>query len=135
MKKNTEKNAKKKILIVEDEELLIKALAAGFPKDEYVVFTAKDGVEGYDMAMKERPHLILLDLLMPRMDGISMLKKLRLEDGEWGKDVKIIILTNLEDKDKIAAAVENRVYDYMVKSNWNLADVVKKVQTELKYIE
>lgn len=126
---------KKKILIVEDEEPLAKVLAAGIGDKEFIVLTAKDGEEGLEVALAEKPDLILLDLLMPKMDGITMLKRLRDGDGEWGKKVKVIILTNLEDQDKLAAAVENRVYDYMIKSNWNISDVLKKVRVELKYTE
>ena len=70
---------------------------------------------------------------MPKMDGITMLKKLR--ENEWGKKVKVIILTNLEDREKLSAAVENRVYDYMIKTNWNISDVLKKIRIELQYAE
>ncbi len=125
----------KKILIVEDEEALLKALVSGLSGKEFSVFTARNGQEGLDVALKEKPNLILLDLLMPEMDGITMLKKLRDSDGEWAKNVKVIILTNLEDREKLAAAVENRVYDYLIKSNWNISDVLKKVRVELKYAE
>lgn len=125
----------KKVLIVEDEEALLKALSDGLSNKEFDVFTAKDGVEGLEAALKEKPNLILLDLLMPRMDGITMLKKVRETGGDWGKKVKIVILTNLEDQEKLASAVENQVYDYMIKTNWNIADVLKKVRVELKYAE
>jgi DNA-binding response OmpR family regulator len=123
----------KKVLIVEDETSLKKALASGLSNQEFEVITAGDGEEGLAVALKEKPHLILLDLFMPKMDGITMLKKLR--EDEWGKKVKVIILTNLEDRDKLSAAVENRVYDYMIKSNWNISDVLKKIRIELKYAE
>ena len=123
----------KKILIVEDEQPLAKALASGLDGKEFEVLIAGDGEEGLRTALEQKPNLILLDLFMPKMDGISMLKKLR--EDEWGKKVKVIILTNLEDRDKLAAAVENRVYDYMIKTNWNISDVLKKIRIELKYAE
>ena len=126
---------KKKVLIVEDDVALLKVLTAGIGGEEFKVLTAKDGEEGLEVGLREKPDLILLDLLMPRMDGITMLKRLRDGDSPWGKKVKVIILTNLEDQDKLAAAVENRVYDYMIKSNWNISDVLKKVRVELKYTE
>ena len=125
---------KKVLLLVEDDEALLDALKSELnQKDEFVVFVAKDGNEGLEVALREHPQLILLDLLMPKMDGIAMLKKLR--EDEWGKNVKVIILTNLDNKDKISEAVDNRVFDYMIKSNWKLGDIYKKVSTELKYIE
>jgi DNA-binding response OmpR family regulator len=127
-----EKNIKK-VLIVEDEEPLAKALSAGLSGNEFEVLTAPNGEEGLKVALAEKPSLILLDLFMPKMDGISMLKKLR--EDEWGNKVKVVILTNVEDRDKLAAAVENRVYDYLIKSNWNISDVLKKIRIELKYAD
>lgn len=123
---------KKKVLIVEDERSIVTALAAGFDRQEVEVLTALDGEEGLKVALKERPHLILLDLVMPIMDGITMLHKLREDD--WGKDVKVIILTNLDDQKKVADAVQHGVFDYFIKANWNIKEIIKKVQTELSYI-
>ena len=123
----------KKILIVEDEEPLARALSSGLSNNEFEVLTAANGEEGLKVAFEKKPSLILLDLFMPKMDGITMLKKLR--EDEWGKKVKVVILTNMEDRDKLAAAVENRVYDYLIKSNWNISDVLKKIRIELKYAD
>ncbi len=124
----------KKILLVEDDEALVGALTSELNQNnEFTILAAKDGNEGLKVALKEHPHIILLDLLMPKMDGITMLKKLR--QDEWGKNVKVLILTNLDDKDKIAEAIDSRVFDYMIKSNWNIGDVYRKVSTELKYID
>ena len=124
----------KKILLVEDDEALVGALTSELNQNnEFAILAAKDGNEGLKVALKEHPHIILLDLLMPKMDGITMLKKLR--QDEWGKNVKVLILTNLDDKDKIAEAIDSRVFDYMIKSNWNIGDVYRKVSTELKYID
>ena len=123
----------KKILIVEDETALLTALTSSFERTEIKVVTAQDGDEGLKVALREHPDLILLDLLMPKMDGIAMLHKLR-EDA-WGKDVKVIVLTNSEDQRKAADALKNGVYDYFIKSDWNIKDVVGKVQTELENIK
>ena len=123
----------KKVLIVEDEKSILTALTAGFDRKEIEVLTAEDGEEGLKVALKKHPHLILLDLVMPKMDGITMLDKLRQDD--WGKGVKVIILTNLDVKKKVAAAVQHGVFDYFIKVNWNLKDVIKKVQSELQYID
>lgn len=123
----------KKVLIVEDEKPLLAALTASFDHTEIKVLTALDGDEGLKMALREHPQLILLDLVMPKMDGIAMLKKLRAD--KWGKDVKVIILTNLDDQKKVAEAVQHGVFDYFIKINWNIKDIIKKVQSELKYID
>lgn len=125
---------RKKILIVEDEPTLLKALQAEFSREDgFDVIIAHDGEEGLKVALSEHPSLILLDLLMPKMDGMAMLKKLR--EDTWGKNVKVIILTNLDERGKVAEAVQNEVFDYMIKSNWNIGDVRKRVINELKYIK
>ena len=123
----------KKVLIVEDEKVLLAALTASFKRTEIKVLTAQDGDQGLHVALQKHPHLILLDLVMPKMDGITMLHKLRKDD--WGKDVKVIILTNLTDQKKAAEAARDNVYDYFIKSNWNIKDVIKRVQTELKKMD
>ncbi len=124
-------NSKKiNLLIVEDDISLMKALAGKFIGEGFDVLEAKNGQEGLDMAMKERPDLILLDIVMPKMDGITMLKALR-NDGE-AKDTPVIILSNLTDAAKTVELVESGVADYLVKSDWSLEDIVKKVKDTLK---
>ncbi len=119
----------KKILIVEDELTLLRALASQFDKKDFIVIEAVDGQDGLEKALREHPDLILLDLVMPKMDGMSMLQKLR--EDSWGKDVKVIILTNLTDEEKVAEALKQESFDYLVKSDWNISDVLKKVKAKL----
>ncbi|OGH92792.1 MAG: hypothetical protein A2563_03940 [Candidatus Magasanikbacteria bacterium RIFOXYD1_FULL_40_23] len=119
----------KKILIVEDELALLYALASQFDKKEFKVLQAVDGEEGLKTALKSHPDLILLDLLMPKMDGMSMLKELRKDS--WGKGVKVIILTNLSDAEKIDEALKQGTYDYLVKKDWNISEVIEKVKASL----
>ena len=120
---------KKRILIVEDENNLLKVLKEKFVSEGYEVLGAGDGATGLQHALTEKPDLILLDIVMPIMDGMTMLKKLRADD--WGKDVPIILLTNLNSADKVADALEKKVYDYLVKADWTLSDVVKKVKERI----
>lgn len=120
----------KKILIVEDDEAILKSLVFQFKKNDFSVVAAKDGEEGLRLAKLEQPDVILLDIMMPKMDGMAMLKELRQTD-EYGQQVPIILLTNLSDTDKVAEAVNLGVYDYLVKSDWNLEDVVKTVKGKL----
>ena len=86
---------KKKILIIEDEQTLIKALLEGFKEDKYEVEVAYDGEEGLEKVKQFKPDLILLDLILPKIDGFTLLNKIR-QDGE-GKDVPVVVLTNLAD--------------------------------------
>ena len=120
---------KKTILIIEDERSLREALRDKLTREGFSTLEAKNGEEGLDVALREHPELILLDIVMPVMDGMTMLKQLR--ENAWGKNVKIIILTNLSDIEKIADSVKNEVYDYLVKIDWKLEDVVTKVRERL----
>lgn len=118
----------KKILVVDDEIQLLKALVEKFTREGFTALEAKDGVEGLKVALRERPDIILLDLVMPEMTGLDVLKKLR-ETDEWGKKVPIIILTNLTGNDRLMHQIsQNEATDYIVKSNWKMEDVVKKVK-------
>ena len=120
----------KKILIVEDEAPLRNAVTDILTFEGFQVFQAKNGQEGLDLALKERPDLILLDLMMPIMDGLTMLEKLR-QDQEFGKTAAVILLTNINDPEKVAMATEAGSYDFLVKSDWNIEDVVRKIKGRL----
>jgi len=120
----------KKILIVEDETPLRGALVSKFTRENFTVLEAKDGMEGLEVAKKDHPDLILLDIIMPKIDGLSMLHILR--EDEWGKSVPVILLTNLSDAEKVSQATKEGVYDYLVKSDWHIDDVVKKVREKLE---
>lgn len=116
-------------MIIEDEPMLLTALSDKFTREGFKVLIAPNGLEGLKIALKNRPDLILLDIIMPVMDGITMLYKLRQDD--WGKTVKIILLTNLSDPGKITETVTKKVNGYLVKSDWKIADVVKQVKKKL----
>ena len=122
----TKNKAKNKVLIAEDQEAMLEALTESFESANFDVFGAKDGEEGLRVALKEHPHVILIDILMPKMDGITMLKKLR--EDNWGKSVPVMILTNLSEVEKIAEAIEDGISDYLIKTDWSLEDIVKKVK-------
>ncbi len=119
--------ADKKILIVEDEAPLRSAVSDILAFEGFTVFQAKNGQEGLDLALAEHPNLILLDLMMPVMDGLTMLEKLR-TDAEYGAHAAVILLTNINDPEKVAQATEAGSYDFLVKSDWNIEDVVKKIK-------
>lgn len=118
------------ILVVEDEAVMSRALKDNLESEGFEVMTASDGVEGLDMALREKPNLILLDLLLPKMGGITMMEKIR-EDA-WGKNVPIIVLTNLEaDAEKMKSIAKDEPAYYMVKSAWKIKDVISKVKEVL----
>lgn len=121
--------ARNTILIVEDDLDLLEVLAKKFTMEKFEVSQAPDGKLGLEEALRDHPDLILLDIVMPVMDGMTMLRKLRADS--WGKDVPVILLTNLSDEGKVAEAMTHGVYDYLVKADWNISDVVKKVKQRL----
>ena len=82
----------KKILIIEDDSSLRNVLQDKIKHEGFSVFTANDGQEGLETAIKEKPDCILLDVIMPKMSGIQMLKKLR--EHAWGKTVPVLLLSN-----------------------------------------
>ncbi|TSC61438.1 MAG: two-component system, OmpR family, alkaline phosphatase synthesis response regulator PhoP [Parcubacteria group bacterium Greene0416_14] len=122
-------NNKKTILIVEDEESLSRVLVDGLTQEDFATRTAKNGEEGLEVALREHPDLILLDIIMPVMDGMTMLDKLRKD--VWGKNAKIIVLTNLDSNEKIAESIRHGAYDYLVKTDWKIEDVIAKVRERL----
>jgi len=119
----------KKILIVEDEANLLDVLGDEFTVSGFEVFKAHDGEEGYKLALEKHPDLILIDVLMPKMDGITMFKNLRKHEAL--KNIPGIILTNLNDTQTIQDAIESGAYDFLVKSDWEPKSLVKRVQEKL----
>jgi CheY-like chemotaxis protein len=123
---------KTKLLIVEDEVVISKVYAEELRDQGYIVLTAMNGRDGLDLALREKPDLILLDILMPIMDGLTMMEKLR-ESGPYGKAVPIILLTNLSANEEriIQSLVKNEPAYYLVKSDWDLSGVVDKIKERL----
>ncbi|MFA6525273.1 MAG: response regulator [Patescibacteria group bacterium] len=119
-------NDSKTILVVEDEEPIRKVIAAALKEEKYDVIEAKDGQDGLELALIEHPDLILLDLIMPKLAGQQVCEKLRKDS--WGKDVKIIVLTNLDSKVEKDALIKLKVDDYLVKSNYKLEEIIEKVK-------
>lgn len=120
----------KKVLVVEDEAKMRQILVEELKKQGIATIEAKNGKEGLESALRDKPDLILLDLIMPVMDGLEMLNKLREE--EKGKSIQVIVLTNAGDFGKIAQAIEKGICSYLVKSDITTEDLVKKVKDFLE---
>jgi DNA-binding response OmpR family regulator len=118
------------ILIVEDEEVLRGVLKDRFENEDFDVIVAKDGEEGLLTALEKQPDVILLDIIMPKMDGLAMLKKLRTYDR--GKNVRVVVMTNVNDSKEVHEALANGARDFLVKSDWVIADLVTSVRNQLK---
>lgn len=123
---------KYKIAVIEDEEAVSKSLVGELEDSGFDVITAADGEQGLQLILKEKPDLVLLDIIMPKMDGMTMMAKLR-ASGEFGKHIPIIMLTNLNADDQIMGGVIRAEPSYyLVKSNYTVTDVVAKVKECLK---
>ena len=125
MKTDSQKN----ILIIEDEKSLLELLSYKFKDSGFKVNCAQSAEVGLKLALQRRPDLILLDIILPKMDGLTMLKKLR-QDSR-GAGVPVIILSNLNDREKVSEAMQIGVYEFLIKSNAKLADIVKEVREVL----
>jgi CheY-like chemotaxis protein len=118
-----------KILIVEDEDIIRQAYADELADNGFSVLAGKNGQEGLELARQYQPDLILLDILMPVMDGLTMMNTLRQEDA-YGKKVPIILLTNLSagEENIMKAITKSEPAYYLIKSDWNLSQVVQKIK-------
>ena len=119
----------KKVLIVEDELSMQRALRSKLEQSGYAISTAADGIQAIEEMRKNRPDLVLLDLIMPRLDGISVLREMK-KDEEL-RDLPVVILTNLSTGDKVAEAMQLGTFDFLVKANYSLDDVLKKVKERI----
>lgn len=115
----------KKILIVEDDPDFLLILKMSFENQPFKVFFADDGQKGLELAEKEKPDLMLVDIILPRMDGITMAQEIK----KKGLNPKMIFLTNLNDIERINRAMETiGGAEYLVKANVRIGAIVDKVK-------
>ena len=120
----------KKVLLVDDDPLIIRMYQLNFTRDGYEVITAFDGEGAIMSAKRDKPDIILLDLMMPKMNGVETLKILK-NDADT-KDIPVIILTNLGDsQDDMKKAKEMGALDYLVKSETDLKILTDRVKEVL----
>lgn len=118
----------KRILIAEDEKPMAKALAMKMTKAGYVVDNAYNGEEMLAMLEKNKYDLVLMDLIMPKMDGFTALEELQ----KRGNAVPIIVSSNLSQEEDSKRAASLGAVDFIIKSNTPLGDIVTKVESYLK---
>ncbi len=104
-----------KIVIVEDNEALADIYKTRLEILGYICFVAHDGVEGLALIEKERPSLVLLDLMVPKVAGDMILEVMRA--SEWGRDIKVLIISNLNEADAPAGIRSHGIEGYAVKAN------------------
>ncbi|KKQ60326.1 MAG: Two component transcriptional regulator, winged helix family [Parcubacteria group bacterium GW2011_GWE2_38_18] len=121
---------KVKILIIEDDSFLLSMYATKFELENFEVITAEDGEKGLKVAAKEMPQIILLDILLPKMNGFEVLKTLK-ETPET-KEIKVILLTNLSQRGEVEQGLTMGAVDYLIKAHFMPSEVVEKVKKILK---
>jgi two-component system alkaline phosphatase synthesis response regulator PhoP/two-component system response regulator VicR len=119
------KTAKTKILVIDDEPNIVQTLQDRLEMNEYEVITAGNGREGLEKFAQEKPDVILLDVIMPIMDGHEMLEKLRKQPD--GQDVSVIMLTARSQTQDIARANACGIDDYIVKP-FDLSELLEKIE-------
>ena len=122
-------NIKNKVMVVEDSMASLYYISELLDEAGYEVIEATNGNAALEMLLEKTPDLILLDIVMPKMDGLTMLNNLR-EDA-WGKDAQVIILTNLSGNGSVSQALNQGVYEYLVKTDIKIEDLVLKVKQHL----
>ncbi|MFZ1735389.1 MAG: response regulator, partial [Candidatus Moraniibacteriota bacterium] len=123
-------SVEKKILIVEDDDSLRRAVVEKLSREGFIALQANNGLAGLECAFQEHPDLILLDVIMPKMDGLTMLSRLR--EDVWGKSAQVIMLTNVSDGESVLESLNQAAFVYLVKSDWKLEDVVKNIRERLE---
>lgn len=127
---NKEVQKKKKIMIVEDDSFVMDIYQTKLNQEGYEVLPAENGAEAIKKLEKEIPDLILLDIIMPYVDGLQVLRKIKAD--EKLKDIPVILLTNLSQKENINEGLGLGADDYLIKSHFTPSEVLEKIKKYIK---
>lgn len=120
----------KKILVVEDDKFLRELITQKLMKEDYETLEAVDGEEGIKKIKEEKPDLVLLDLILPGIDGFEVLSKKR-EDASLNQ-IPVIILSNLGQKEDVERGLKLGAVDYLIKAHFTPGEIIEKVKNALK---
>ena len=115
-----------KILLIEDDAFLLSMYATKFELEGLEVLSAEDGEKGLKSAAKDKPDIILLDILLPKMDGFEVLKEIKKQEAT--KAIPVILLTNLSQRSDVERALELGAVDYLIKAHFMPTEVVDKIK-------
>lgn len=130
-KKGKGKNKDVKILIVEDDSFLRDLCVKELSKKGFTVYEAVDGEKALNQLEKIRPDIILLDIILPAIDGFDVLEKIKNHEDENIKSIPVLMLSNLGEKDDIKKAKDLGAVDYLVKAHFTTKEITSKVKEEL----
>lgn len=118
-----------KIVLVEDDQFLSKILAFRLKDEGFDVVLASDGQEAIIVIKKERPDVVLLDLLLPKKSGFEVLEEIKFDDTV--KQIPVIILSNLGQRTDIDKGLKLGASDYLVKANFSIEDIILKIKEHI----
>lgn len=120
---------KKTIILIDDDKILIEMYEKKITENNFLVITASNGKEGFELILKNKPDLIVTDLVMPIFDGFDLLEKIQHSEA---KNVPVIAFTNLNDPKDIQEAIQKGFKEYWIKANYTPSQIVKKIKEILK---
>lgn len=123
------KDKPKKVLLVEDEELIITLLQRKLEKEGYKVSVARDGIEGMEKMREAEPDLVLLDIVMPRMGGFEVIEEMR-KDKEL-RIIPIIVISNSGQPVELDRAKRLGARDWLIKTEFDPKEVLNKVKKQI----
>jgi DNA-binding response OmpR family regulator len=130
-KKQSENNKGIRVLVVEDDSFLRDLITRELSKKGFTIFEAVDGEKALDRLENINPDIILLDIILPAIDGFEVLEKIREHKSKNIKEVPVLMLSNLGEKDDIKKAKELGANDYMIKAHFTTKDITKKIKETL----
>jgi DNA-binding response OmpR family regulator len=119
-----------KILLIEDDPFLLSMYSTKFSMEKFQVISADDGEKGLKVSKETDPDIILLDILMPKMNGFEVLEELK-KDKKTA-NIPVILLTNLNQKDEIERGMSMGADDYLIKAHFMPSEVVEKIKKVLE---
>ena len=122
----------KKILLAEDDVFMLEIMSEKLRKNGFEVNIAKDGEDCMRVLLSSRPDIVLLDILMPKIDGFEILRRMR--ESESLSNIPVVILSNLGQKEEIQRALNLGVKDYIIKSNFTTNEIVEKINAVLRNV-
>ena len=118
-----------KVLIVEDDKFLAELITTKLDKEGYEIVLATDGESGVAKIKQEKPDIILLDIMLPGMDGFEVLENIKKDDEVKG--IPVIILSNFGQEEKVEKGLNLGAADYLVKANFTTGEIVEKIKQTL----
>jgi len=120
----------KKILLIEDDPFLVDIYSSKIKKAGFLIEIAEDGEKGLQRAKEGKPDLVLLDIVLPKMDGWEVLEKIRQDENL--KDLKVVVLSNLGQKEEVEKGIALKATKYLIKAHYAPSDVIKEIEELLK---